>query len=916
MRYEFMTLNIGTQLGSHEITALLGKGGMGEVYRARDLKLKREVAIKVLPEDFSHDVDRVTRFQREAEVLASLNHPNIAGLYDLEEANGSKYLVLELVEGETLADRIARGPIAVEEALNVAKQICEGLEAAHERGIIHRDLKPANIKSTDDGTVKVLDFGLAKIMENAPSSPTLSNSPTMLSGTIGGMIVGTAAYMSPEQAKGRAADQRTDVFALGCVLYEMLTGQQAFHGEDVSEILASVLKSEPDMNLMPGKLNPRLVELLVRCLAKNRKDRWHAAGDLRIEIETIIRDPHGLKHAGRGIEHRSLWKRAIPIVASALLMALTAVVVWNVRSAQQPQDLIRFPFVLPDGEVLTVRGSHIITISPDGTKIVYAADQQLYLRTIAEMEARPIPGTAEGTHTPFFSPDGRWLGYFTAERKLKKIAITGGASVTICDAGCDTGGVYGASWDSGGHIFIGEGRAGILRVSSGGGKPENVVTLKTGEIAHGPQVLPGGHTLLFTLLTGSLTTSGWDKAQIVVQSLDSGERKVLFEGGSDARYVPTGHIVYALGSTLLAVPFDVKNLRVNGDPVAIVEGVRRASPVTSGAAQFSFSNNGSLVYIPGESLGNTQRILALVDLTGARTLLNIPPGLHEHARISPNAKQLALQTSDGKESFISIYDLNGAAPMRRLTFGSSYKKPIWTIDSQRVVFTSALSSDPSTDREGDRGLFWQPADGNGPLERLTEAEPGTGHQADVWTPDGKTLIFTVSHGGTWHLSTLAMGADQKPKPLMEEWAANPSISRDGRWLAYISNESGRQNIYVQPFPPTGAKYQVSTAGGRNPLWSSDGTRLFYLQDDTAGTMQIVSVDVQTQPSFAIQKTTPLPIKGVIGSLGPRHYDISPDGKYFVVMLPKSQADAAKTPPEQINITLNWFEELKKRVPVH
>jgi eukaryotic-like serine/threonine-protein kinase len=894
---------IGTKLAHYEITCHLGTGGMGEVYQATDSKLARSVAVKFLPEAFSHDSERVARFEREARMLASLNHPHIAGIYGLEESGERKFLVMELVEGETLADRIKRGPIPVDESLGIAQQICEALEAAHEKGVIHRDLKPANVKITPEGKVKVLDFGLAKALEGAPQQAA-SNSPTLLSAaaTNAGIVLGTAGYMSPEQARGHAADQRSDIFSFGCLLFEMMTSRQTFRGETVTDVIASVLKSEPELTLLPANLNPSVRDLIRRCLAKNRRDRWHAVGDLRVEIETIMTDPHGLKfHTARGIEHRSLWKRAIPIVVSAFLTGLTAVVVWNVRPLQQPQGVTRFSFVLPEGEVVTDRGVNPIAISPDGSNIVYTADQQLYMRAMAEMEAPRIPGTGETATMPFFSPDGRWLGFYSpAERKLKRIAITGGASVTICDAS----NLYGASWDSEGHIFIGQGRAGILRVSSSGGKPETVVTMKPGEIAHGPQVLPGSDAVLFTLST-SASASGWDSAQVVVQSLKSGDRKVLLEGGSDARYLPTGHIVYALGSTLLAVPFDVKNLQVTGGPVPVIEGVRRVQPGTSAAAAFSFSNNGSLVYVPG--VGIEQRAVALVDRAGVRKLLNIPSGLHDHARISPNGKQLALHTSDGKENIVSIYDLNGTVPMRRLTFGGGNDKPIWTTDGQRIVFTS--------DREGDRGLFWQPADGNGPAERLTKAEQGTGLQSEAWTPDGKTLIFSVARGGDWRLSTLALGADQKPKPLIAGWAANSSISPDGRWLAYISNETGQQEIYVQSFPPTGAKYQVSTSGGRNPLWSPDGKQLFYLQSEAAGTMQIVSVDVQTQSSFMMGKTTPLPIKGIIGAIGPRSFDITPDGKYFVVMLPKFQAEPDKPPPEQINIVLNWFSELQQRVPV-
>jgi serine/threonine-protein kinase len=900
-----MAIQIGQQLGSLEVTALLGKGGMGEVYRARDTKLKRDVAIKILPDEFARDADRINRFQREAEVLASLSHPNIAGIYDLQHTDGTRFLVMELVEGETLADRINRGPLPVEEALQIGKSICEALEAAHEKSIIHRDLKPANVKITPDGAVKVLDFGLAKIGQTQ-SATALSNSPTLLSASMPGMIVGTAAYMSPEQARGREADQRSDVFAFGCVLYEMLTGNQAFQGEEVSDVLASVMKVEPDFNLLPANLNPRLNELLRRCLAKNRKERWYAIGDMRVEIEGIMAGLHEDKvQPAHRPWYRPLWKRVILVgVAVLLTFAVTAVTVWNVRPSPQSTGITRFPFLLPEGQAATSRGSHQVAISPDGTNIVYAANQQLYLRAMTEMDDRPIQGTALNAEMPFFSPDSSWLGFYArTEGKLKKIAVTGGAAVNICDADI----VFGASWDSVGNIYFGQGNRGIFRVSANGGKAETAVAVKAGEFAHGPQVLPSGDALLFTLAPGT-NEGSWNRAQIVVQQLKTGERKVLIEGGSDARYVPTGHIVYALGTTLLAVPFDVRKLQVTGGPIPIIETVRRATEGSTGAAQFSFSKNGSMVYFPADVARTGETTIALVDRAGARKPLNIPPGHYSQLRISPNGKQLALHTENGNDRVVWIYDLAETAPLRRLTFGGSNHRATWTPDSQRVVFTS--------NRDGDSRLLVQRADGNGPSEELTKGEPGTTLQSEAWSTDGKTLILSVSHTSNNNirsLSMLTLGAEQKPKPLLPAYSTNSSLSPDGHWLAYYSLDSGVGGVYVQPFPPTGGKYQISTSGGRNPLWSPDGKQLFYEQ--IGDVTRVLSVDVQTKPTFMFEKTTPLPIEGII-DIGPRTYDISPDGKYFVVLLPKAQPDTSKAPREQINITLNWFDELKQRVPVH
>src|SRR5262245_3399481 len=915
-----MSVDVGTRLGSLEITALLGKGGMGEVYRARDTKLKRDVAIKILPDDLSRDPDRVSRFQREAEVLASLNHPNIAAIYDLQEADGSRFLILELIEGETLADRIARGPIPVEQALDIGKYICEALEAAHEKSIVHRDLKPANVKVTPEGKVKVLDFGLAKAMETHSTNATLSNSPTILSGTMGGMIVGTAAYMSPEQARGRAADQRTDVFAFGCVLFEMLTGQQAFQGEDVSDVLASVIKVDVDLKLLPANLNPRLNELLRRCLARDRKQRWHAVADVRLELETIIGDPWGERARVVGSPQREpLWKRILPIVvAVALTFAITATFLR--RSQPSPTGVARFTLSLPEGQDFTNAGRPLIAVSPDGANVVYVANRRLYLRSMADTQIRSIPGSESdirGVTSPFFSPDGRWVGFFAlTSQKLKKIAITGGPTIDICDLAENP---FGASWASGDQIFIGQGPKGIVRVSANSGRPEPVVTLQPGETAHGPQLLPGD-LLMFTLAHGS-RSDRWDKAQIVVQSMKSGERKVLLERGSDARYLHTGHIVYALGTTLFAVGFDVTKLRTTGGIVPVLDTVVRSQ--VTGTAQFDISNNGELVYIAGEFMSERlagNRTLSLVDLTGTQTSIQLPPGLYQHPRVAPDGKHLAVTVVDESGPDIWIYDLTGAASPERLTYGGKSQNPVWTPNGERIAFVS--------DREGDSGIFWQRADGNGPPEKLVKAETGTTLLPESWTPDGKVLTYNVNpatrRAAIW---TVSPGSGQPPKVLIQMadgTATNSSFSPDGHWIAYGSNPSREPRtlqVYVQPFPITGTQHQVSSGGTNNhhPVWSPKGGQLFYVADPLPGPTpvpaegQIISVAIKTEPSFTIGKTMPLPIQQIALN-GPRGYDITPDGKYFIVMQ-RSQVSPAKPPREEINIILNWFEELKQRVPV-
>jgi eukaryotic-like serine/threonine-protein kinase len=897
---------IGNKLGQYEIESSLGSGGMGEVYQARDIRLGRSVAVKVLPEAFAKDPERIARFEREAKVLAALNHSNIAALHGFEQSGETHFLVMELVEGETLATRISRGPIPAEEALAIAHQIAEALEAAHEKGIVHRDLKPANVKITPEGKVKVLDFGLAKAMESAPVYANLSNSPTLsVMATNAGMILGTAAYMSPEQARGENTDARSDVFSFGCVLYEMLTGRQGFQGRTVSDILASVLARELDFSLVPARLNPKISQLIRRAVEKEPKRRWQAVGDMRVEIEAVRANPYE-----EAVVSRPLWKRAIPIVVTAVVVAAaTAAVMWNVRTTKLAA-LTRFPFVIPEGQRFTRTGRHVVAISPDGANFVYVANNQLYLRTMAEMESRPIQGTNLDVDTPFFSPDGHWIGFHSAtENKIKKIAITGGASVTICDSQLP----FGASWATDGHILLGAGPAGILRVSENGGKPETVVSVKDGEFAHGPQLLPGGNTILFTLANGT-SADRWDKAQIVVQSMRSSERKAIWEGGSDGRYVPSGHVVYASGSTLLAIPFDIQNLTRTGGPVPVIEGVFRTpnAAVTTGAAHYGLSENGSMVYVPGSnSEGNNGRLLALVDPSGTRKPIAVPPAPYLQPRVSPNGKQLVVGTDDGKDAVVWVYDLAGTTSMRRLTFGGANRFPLWSRDGQRVVFAS--------DREGDIALFWQRADGNGSAERLTKPEQKQlgGYTPDSWSLDGKTLLFSSVGGTDTGIWSAVTERDAKPKLLIDTPSKrddSSSVSPDGHWIAYESNEGGQIEIYVQPFPPTGAKYQITTTGGAFPMWAPGGKRIFFTQGRT-GIGRIFSIDVQTQPSFVFGKPTPLAIDGILANGGagmPRGYDIAPDGK-FVVMLPLSEAETSTRQIQQIYVTLNWFEELKQRV---
>ncbi len=907
-----MPLAIGMLLGPYEILSALGAGGMGEVYRARDTKLNRDVAIKVLPDSFANDAERLARFTREAQTLASLNHPNIAHIHGLEETNGVRALVMELVEGEDLSQRIARGAISIDDALPIAKQIVEALEAAHEQGIIHRDLKPANIKVREDSTVKVLDFGLAKAMDGTAAASNLTHSPTLsMMATQAGVILGTAAYMSPEQAKGLPADQRSDVFSFGSVLYEMLTGRQPFKGDTAPDVLASVLVREPDLDLLPPTLNPRIRELLRRCLEKNPKKRWQAVGDLRVEVEAIAAAPRVAPTSAQGIAPtQPLWRRAIPVVATAIVVgALSSIATLYFKpSTMLPPAITRFPFLLGEGQQLTNANRQVIAISPDGTQLAYATNSRVYLRSLSDLEARPIRGTeAVQNHSvsnPTFSPDGQSIAFWSgADRALKQTAVTGGAAVTICPATNP----FGMTWDASGIVFAQI--EGIMRVSKDGGQLERLVEATNEGVMASPQILPDGQNLLFTLGGSTSTRDRWDRARIVVKSLESGERKTVLENGSHARYVPTGHLVFARGGVLFAVPFDLKRLEVTGGQVPIVEGVSRAQTANSGAAMFGVSDTGSLVYVPGPATASLdQSVLSLIDRKGGATPLKVPPGIYEYPRVSPDGTRLAFGTSDGKGSVISTYELSEASAVRQLTFEGNSRFPVWSGDSRRVAFQS--------DRQGVPAVFWQSADG-GIAEPLTRPDPGTSHTPETWSPDSKVLLFSATKGTTSSLWTFSIedrkaalfgGVEGSTLP------TNAMFSPDGRWIAYQFGQAGvtEGTTFVQPFPSDGrTKYLIAQQGGR-PLWSRDGKELLYVP----AASRFVAVGIKTTPIFTF--TTPVDMPRVFGPstpTEPRTFDIVPDGR-IVGVVPASQGatGSEQMQIQQIQVVLNWFEELKSKVP--
>jgi serine/threonine-protein kinase len=897
------------------------------VYRARDTKLLRDVAIKILPEAFAHDAERRARFEREAQLLAALNHPNIAHIHGVEDSGGAGALVMELVDGDDLSSIIARGPMPLDDAIAIARQIADALEAAHEQGIVHRDLKPANIKVRADGTVKVLDFGLAKALDpTGSSSADTMNSPTLtVRATQMGLIIGTAAYMAPEQARGKAVDRRADIWAFGVVLYEMLSGERAFKGEDISVTLASVIKDEASWQALPADLPLAIQRLLRRCLEKDPRRRLRDIGEARLVLE----DPAPLSQATNQpadakpgtLQSASLWRRVLPIAVTAIVAAGTvSVLAWSMwpRPATPPV-VTRFPIVLPDDQQIGRPGMGVVAVSPDGSRIVYAANRQLYLRSMGDVEARPIAGTDLDAATPFFSPDGEWVGFYTfGTSQLRKIPIGGGTPQTLCT----TDVIRGAHWD-GDTIVFGSVGSGIMRVSANGGDPEVIVKVSGTEAAYEPQLLDEGRLLLFTLVSGT-GRERLDTAQVIIQSMSSGERHVAVRGGGSGRYLSTGlsshsggrrddgHIVYVVGNSLTAVPYDINRLAVTGAPVAVIEAVARAaammSTLVTGSAHYDVSKTGVLAFLPGSATPLTApKTLALTSRDGKAQPIALPPQPYAHPRVSPDGRQLVVEVDDGKEANLWVFDLKGGGALRRLTFGGSNRYPVWTADGRFITFQS--------DREGDAAVFRQPADGSGPAERLTKPDAGIQHQPESWSPDGKTLSMNLVRGANQSVWTTGFEADAKPRAFADsvDVEKHSSFSPDGRWIAYMSTSRTGLDVFVEPFPPTGAKYQVSNGGGRAPVWSPDGKQLIF---HSAVTNRLVVVDVRSGPGLTFSAPAPIPLDGTIHPLAQRNYDVTPDGSQFVVILPVATTlrEATRSPAAQFNIVLNWFEELKQRAP--
>jgi serine/threonine protein kinase len=880
-----MATGIRQTLGSFEVLSIVGRGGMGEVYRARDTKLKREVAIKVLPEEFSRDPDRVARFQREAEVLASLNHPNIAAIHSLEEAEGSRFLVMEFVEGETLEERIRRGAIPLGETLNIAKNICEALEAAHEKGITHRDLKPANIKLTPDGKVKVLDFGLAKAIENAPTGTALSNSPTLvtMAATNAGVILGTAAYMSPEQAKGKAVDKRADIWAFGVVLYEMLTGRMLFSGETASETMAAVMMKELDWNTLPANLPPRVRGLLRRCLTKEPRNRLRDIGDARIAIEEV---QSGAQTDG-DVPH------APPRHQSKVLVGIEAVLLLATILSLGALSLVYFNRSVPPEirvEVSTPATADPISfaISPDGRRLVYVASNegksQLWVRSLDSVAARPLAGT-DGASYPFWSFDSGSIGFF-ADGKLKRIDVGGGAPQVLANASGGRGG----AWNANGTILFATTTGPLLKVSAAeGGEPVPVTRLETGQVTHRfPQFLPDGRHFVYFVFGGPAAQGEY------ASSLDGGSPKRLVGTDTEAMVSPSGFLLFVRQSTLFAQAFDFKRQEVSGNPFPVAEPVV-VDPILY-ASGFS-AISGIVAYRDRAADGIRQ--LTWLDRSGKKLgTVGAPDGASLwNPELSPDGKHVAVQrTVNGNIDVWLVDTARGART--RLTFDPAFdQRPIWSPDGSRVVFVST--------RTAVYNLYWKLSSGAGADELLLESD-----QIKVpcdWSPDARFLLFrnTDPQSG-FDLWVLPFSGDKKAFPFLKTpfEEQRGQFSPNGKWIAYDSNESGRFEIYVQPFPGPGGKVQISTEGGAQPRWNKNGKEIFYVSLDS----KMMAAPVKSSPDGqSLETGTPAALFPVRVAGGPvsgagfsQQYAVSSDGQRFLVNL--AVDDGAPSP---ITLILNW-----------
>jgi eukaryotic-like serine/threonine-protein kinase len=905
-----VALSKGTRLGPYEILSPLGAGGMGKVWRAHDAKLKRDVAIKVLPETLAADPERLTRFEREARTLAALNHPHIAQVYGFEDSAAACALVMELVPGESLATRLARGPVPLREALELARQVAEGLEAAHEQGIVHRDLKPANLQLTPAGVVKILDFGLAKAVAPVAADATteLTSGPTLTSPaqmTQAGVVLGTAPYMSPEQARGLSVDTRTDVWAFGAVLYELLTGARAFPGPTITDILAQILERDPDWTRLPATLPVAVRTLLQRCLKKDPRRRLHDIADARLDLEDALAEGVSTTMA---VPHQpQAGKPLLAGLATGLVIGAIALGIWTWRSAAPaaPPRVARFTIDLPPGQRIVPNWNTHFTFSRDSKTLLYLANAVtgivgLHERRLDEVESRLLPD-GQGLGNPIYSPDGRWLAAVDRNKALLvKIPLGGGAPLPITPVEM----AFQGDWGSDGYLYWTNQLIGaVIRTPENGGKNEPVTELDVArqERTHRyAKLLPGGKALIFTVGSGGVDS--YDDARIDAFDLATKKRKPIVQGGTSPRYSPSGHIVYARSGSLYAVPFDTARLEATGMPVKVLDGVLMS--INIGSAYFDISPAGDLAYAAGPK-ENGERTLQWVDRQGKTAQLPLPARSYLNPRISPDGKQLAVEVEGVNHDFY-VYDFDRAVATNMTNDGLSHA-PIWTPDGKHIAYRSW--------KGGKMTLWWMPSDRSAEPERLLTKLDGW-QQAVSFSPDGKNLVFdqmgVERRSAVW---VLPMEGDREPHPFAA--TAFPvgagKFSPDGKWMVYCSMESGKAEIHVQPWPGPGSKIQISSEGGMDPVWRRDGKEIFYRN----GT-KMMAVAVSTQPAFQAGRPQLLwegdymfgPSSGCgLKGTTTTSYDVSPDGRRFLMIRETDQ----KMYATKIVVVLNWVEELKRKM---